>query len=72
MLAYTFHRVSLKAKIGVEDIERLLKAVRQRIEFEVSASAPPGVADEGTATSSPARRIRFDFVLRFVACLLPS
>lgn len=43
----------------MEDLERLLKAVRRHIEFDDSVSAPLGVEDGEPGTSSSARRIRF-------------
>ena len=53
-------RVSLKAKLEVADLERLLLDVRRQIEFDVSPPEPDGVVNEyPPSVTAPGRRIRY-------------
>ncbi|GJJ14659.1 hypothetical protein Clacol_008925 [Clathrus columnatus] len=51
-----FDEVSLKAKLGMEDLERLIKDTRQKVEFSHSQQSSNTVQD---ASALPPRRISF-------------
>ncbi|KIJ28565.1 hypothetical protein M422DRAFT_235620 [Sphaerobolus stellatus SS14] len=52
-----FDDVSLKAKLGMDDLERLIKEVRQRIEFEPVNT--PQDSDDASVSPPTTRRISF-------------
>lgn len=55
------NRVSLKAKLGMEDLERLIKDVRQMVEFSHSQQTFPNATPDAPALST--RRIRCAFFI---------
>ncbi|KAF8581206.1 hypothetical protein K439DRAFT_1636363 [Ramaria rubella] len=61
-----FEEVSLKAKLGMDDLERLVNDVRQRIEFDGPVTVPMEGDNGGPAVSKPGRRISF------LSSLIPS
>ena len=69
-------RVSLKAKVGMDDLERLLRDVRQHVEFAHPVSVSREEVNGGSATSSsPGRRIRFvfrSFLSSVAYCVVPA
>ncbi|KAF8509650.1 Peroxin-3 [Hysterangium stoloniferum] len=54
-----FDDVSLKAKLDMEDLERLIKAVRQKIEFDAFSSLPDTAEGDGPILPISGRRISF-------------